>query len=146
MAGILYLFRLLVYASEQGVSQPAVYALLKTMSRRLLRAITIPAMVVSWLAGATMVYLNPSLLLMPWFVSKLVCVLLLTGSTFYASSLVMRYQLGENPLPSSKKLRLWNEVPTLLMILIVGLVILRPQLFKATLNQDQHVEKSQLDR
>lgn len=126
MAGILYLYRLLVYATEQGTGNPQVYTLLKTMTRRLLKAITIPAMVVSWGAGLTMASLKEGLWHAPWFHAKFSCVIFLTLATLYAAVLVKRYQENSAPLPSSKQLRLLNEVPTLLMILIVCLVIMKP--------------------
>ena len=126
MAGILYLYRLLIYATEEGTQNPRVYELLKTMSRRLLKAITIPAMIVSWLAGLGMAYLNSGIFALPWFHMKLAAVVLLTLSTLYAAKLVGRYQIGLSPLPKSKTLRYLNEVPTLLMIIIVCAVIIKP--------------------
>lgn len=125
MAGILYLYRLLVYATEQGYEKPDVFSLLKTMTRRLWQAITVPAMVVSWGAGLSMVWLQPSLLSLPWMQVKLLCVVLLTIATLYAGRLVSRYQ-REGALPTSKTLRFLNEGPTLFMIFIVYMVIVRP--------------------
>ncbi len=129
MAGILYLYRLLVYASEQGTDKPAVYTLLKTMTRRLLWAITVPAMILAWAMGLSMLALNQGLLSMPWVHIKLTSVVVLTGATIYAAKLVKRYQVNVRPLPSSRNLRILNEVPTLLMIIIVCLAILKPQWF-----------------
>ena len=126
MAGILYLYRLLIYASEQGYDHEKVYSLLKTMSRRLQNAITIPAMVLSWVLGLTMVALNTSVLNHGWFYLKLFSVLLLTASTGYAAHLVKRYHVGEKPLPTSRNLRFLNEVPTLLMVIIVCAVVVKP--------------------
>ena len=125
MAGILYLYRLLIYASENRKDHPKVEELLKTMSRRLLKAITIPAMVVSWMAGLWMSWLNPGLWHMPWFHTKFTCVILLTLSTLYAWKLVRAVQTGD-VLPQGKTLRFLNEVPTLLMIVIVIMVIIKP--------------------
>jgi len=125
MAGILYLYRLLVYAAERRADHPQVDDLLRTMSRRLWKAITLPAMVASWAAGLTMISLNPSLLSMPWLHAKLGCVFLLTLSTIYAGVQVGIVQRG-GPLPSGRAFRFLNEVPTLLMIFIVILVIVRP--------------------
>lgn len=125
MAGILYLYRLLIYAAERRAVHFEVEDLLKTMSRRLLKAITVPAMVVSWLAGLTMVALNPSLFSQPWFHLKFTSVILLTASTLYAWKLVGQVQRSAE-LPRGKTLRYLNEVPTLLMIIIVTMVIVRP--------------------
>ena len=72
-----------------------------------------------------MVHLNPVLIKLPWFQIKLVCVLLTSISTLYAGQLVRKVQSGET-LPTGKALRFLNEVPTLLMIIIVIMVIVRP--------------------
>lgn len=125
MAGILYLYRLLIYASERRSEHPRVEELLKTMTRRLWKAITLPAMIAAWVAGITMLSLNPSLWHMPWFHAKFLCVILLTLSSLYAGRLVKKVQAGAT-VPSGKALRFLNEVPTLLMIVIVIMVIVRP--------------------
>jgi putative membrane protein len=125
MAGILYLFRLLVYCSEKRSEGPKVEALLQLMSRRLWKAITLPAMILAWIAGLTMLHLNPALLSFPWFHCKFLCLILLTASTIYAGILVSRVQ-RQGQLPAGRTLRILNEVPTLLMIVIVIMVIVRP--------------------
>jgi putative membrane protein len=127
MAGILYLYRLLVYAAERRHEHERVEDLLKTMTRRLWKAITLPAMVVTWLAGLTMVHLNPSLLGTTWFRIKFLSVIFLTISTVYAGIFVRRVQESA-PLPKGRAFRFLNEVPTLLMIIIVIMVIVRPWL------------------
>lgn len=125
MAGILYLYRLLVYASEKGYHNKDIVELLQTMTRRLWKAITLPAMVVSWGAGLTMVTLNHNTAMQIWFIVKFTCVIFMTISTIYAGKMVKTYQ-EENPLPSGKHFRIMNEVPTILMIIIVVMVITRP--------------------
>ncbi len=127
MAGILYLYRLLVYAAERRQEHALVEDLLKTMTRRLWKAITLPAMIVSWIAGLTMVHLNPSLFGTKWFLVKFTSVILLTISTIYAGVYVGRVQRSEE-LPSGRAFRFLNEVPTLLMVVIVIMVIVRPWL------------------
>lgn len=127
MAGILYLYRLLVYAAERRHEHATIEDLLKTMTRRLWKAITLPAMVFSWLAGLTMVLLNPALLGTVWFLVKFVSVIALTASTIYAGIYVGRVQRGE-ALPKGRSFRILNEVPTLLMVVIVVMVIVRPWL------------------
>ncbi len=126
MAGILYLYRLLIYASEQGTADAKIHALLSLMSRRLYRIITVPAMSVAWVAGVTMIGLNPGIMAFGWLHIKLACVLAMTGMTLYAGVLVRRYEAGAEPLPLGKALRFLNEVPTLLMIVVVVMVIVRP--------------------
>ena len=125
MAGILYLYRLLIYASENQGRQE-IYELLRTMTRRLWKAITVPAMVVAWLAAIWMLMINSGTLHTLWFTIKFVSVLGLTLSTLYAGRLVALYQKQDGPLPSSGRLRVLNEVPTVLMIIIVIMVIVRP--------------------
>lgn len=125
MAGILYLFRLLVYATERRAEHPLVEDLLKTMCRRLWKAITLPAMIAAWLAGLTMIHLNPGLMRLPWFHVKALSVIIITASTIWAGVQVGRVQRGES-LPRGKVFRIMNEVPTLLMIVVVIMVIVRP--------------------
>ncbi len=125
MAGVLYLYRVLIYTSERRSQHLLVEDLLKTMTRRLWKAITLPAMIAAWTAGLTMVYLNPGLLHRPWFQTKILSVLLLSASTFYAGYLVKTVQKSGS-IPSGKALRFLNEVPTILMIVIVIMVIVKP--------------------
>jgi putative membrane protein len=125
MAGILYLYRLLVYSAERRHEHPMVEELLKIMSRRLWKAITLPAMIAAWIAGLGMIHLNPALMKMPWFHVKLLSVVLMTISTVYAGRQVGVVQRSET-LPRGGFFRFMNEVPTLLMIVIVIMVIVRP--------------------
>ena len=125
MAGILYLYRLLIYHAERGV-QPDIHDLLTLMSKRLFWYITKPAMVVSYIAGFAMVYISPGLMKGGWFHTKLACVLLLTVSTFQALHYMKRFAAKDEAVPTSKQLRFYNEVPTILMLVIVGMVIFKP--------------------
>lgn len=125
MAGILYLYRLLVYAAERRNEHPKVEDLLIVMCRRLWKAITLPAMLAAWIAGLAMVTLQPSLLQQTWFLIKLAAVVALTLSTLYAGRMVKKVQ-ERAKLPSGIHFRVQNEVPTILMILIVIMVIVRP--------------------
>lgn len=126
MAGILYLFRILVYASEKGRANREIHELLSVMATRLYKYITTPAMIVAWLAGITMIVLQPVLLKMGWMHVKLLCVVLMSASTGIAGKWVRRYRDTQEPMPVSKTVRIWNEIPTLLMIVIVVMVILKP--------------------
>jgi putative membrane protein len=125
MAGILYLYRLLVYCAERRHEHASVEDLLKTMTRRLWKAITLPAMIASWIAGLGMLHLNPGLFKLPWFHVKFASVILMTVSTLYAGKQVGVVQRSE-ALPRGVFFRVMNEVPTLLMIVIVIMVIVRP--------------------
>ena len=126
MAGILYLYRLFIYHVEYGATNPEIAKLLKLMERRLYRYITFPAMIVAWFAGLSMVALNPFFLTQTWFMIKLFCILCLSYSTIYANHIHKQLDLNPKSSFSSKQLRILNEVPTLLMMIIVAMVIFRP--------------------
>ncbi len=125
MAGILYLYRLLVYIAERG-SDPKVHELLCLMARRLYRYITLPAMIVGFAAGIGMLTTIPALLAMGWIHAKLALLVALAASTVYAGVLTSRFARGDHRVPTGKQLRFLNEVPTLLMLAIVGLAVFRP--------------------
>lgn len=125
MAGILYLLRLLVYHAEKGKKSSDNHELLTLMERRLYRYITIPAMVLTWIAGLTLVSLMPSLLSQGWLHAKILLVVFLTGVTHYAGALHKKFAAGSEKTPGSRSLRILNEVPTILMLLIVFLVVFR---------------------
>jgi len=123
MAGMLYLFRLFVYHAEETES------LVKTrfivMEKKLLRIITLPAAIASLVFGVAMLVMQPVLLQQPWMHAKLSLVVALLGMTHYAGKLRKQLELGTCD-KSGKFFRVANEIPTLLMIGIVFLVILRP--------------------
>ncbi len=123
MAGMLYLVRL--YVNHAMETEPVVMERLQGMERRLLRAITTPAMVVSLLTGIAMLAMNPVLLKMPWMHVKLTLVVGMLAMHGMASS--WRKKLIDNPrFKTDKFFRVMNEIPTLLMIGIVIMVIVRP--------------------
>ncbi|MBU6429239.1 MAG: CopD family protein, partial [Cyanobacteria bacterium REEB65] len=123
MAGILYVFRLFVYHSEE--TEFVVKQRLTEWEKRLLRFIVTPAMGVAWLAGLTMAALMPAITRQPWFAVKLVLVVILSAMHGFATRLQRKFAMGD-PVPSNRALRLINEVPTLLMIGIVIMVIVQP--------------------
>lgn len=123
-AGLFYIFRLFVYHVQQR-NEPAVVATLTVMERRLLKAIMLPAAVVSVAMGITMLVMNPSLLQMPWMQAKIGAVVLLIGYHAYAAYVYKRFTVGDYVL-TERQCRYWNEVPTLLLFAIVIAVIVRP--------------------
>jgi protoporphyrinogen IX oxidase len=125
MAGILYLYRLLIYQAERGSNQD-IHELLNLMSMRLYRFITLPAMLVGLAAGTGMLTLNPALLGTGWIQIKLVCVLAIAAATIYAGWLVRQFATRTPNLPTGRHLRILNEVPAVLMMIIVGLAVFRP--------------------
>ena len=124
MAGLLYLPRLFVY--HAGVEVGSARALtFKLMERRLLKAIMNPAMIVSWALGLWMLHLNPDLLSLPWMWVKLACIMLMTYAHMKFGA--MRKQLESDVKPKPERYyRIWNEVPTILMIIIVIMAVAEP--------------------
>ncbi|MBZ8133527.1 protoporphyrinogen oxidase HemJ [Afifella sp. IM 167] len=123
MAGLLYLPRLMVYHTKVPVGSEQ-SELFKVMERRLMKAIMTPAMIASWAFGlwaSVITYAWDQ----PWFHAKLGLVVLLTISHFFMMSWVKAFKEDRNTRPE-KFFRAVNEVPTLLMIGIVILVIVRP--------------------
>ena len=123
MAGMLYLPRLFVYhcEAEAGSKQSETF---KVMERRLLKAIINPAMIVTWLAGLYLAWAG-HFLSVGWFHGKLLLVLLLSGVHGFFSRWVKDFA-GDRNSRSQKFYRVINEVPTLLMIGIVILVVVKP--------------------
>jgi putative membrane protein len=97
----------------------------KIMERRLMRLIINPAMLAAFLFGILMIIANPQLLHEPWMHSKLALVILMTAVHGLFSRWRRAFEQDRNTRPA-KFYRIWNEVPTLLMILIVILVIVKP--------------------
>jgi putative membrane protein len=124
MAGILYLFRLYVNHAEKGQS-PEVHEVLSGMEHRLYKYITMPAMLVSFAAGISMIVLNPGVV-GGWFHVKALCLLGLAGMTGYAGGLRRKFAARAPGLPTAKTLRIMNEVPTLLMMIIIAMAVFRP--------------------
>ena len=123
MAGMLYLPRLFIYHcdAEKGSVQSETF---KVMERRLLRAIINPAMIVSWVAGLWLTWVSGAYT-QGWFHGKLLMVLLLSGTHGYLSAAVRAFAEDRNT-KTTRHWRIVNEVPTVLMILIVVLVIVKP--------------------
>jgi len=126
MAGLFYLPRLFVYHAERIDPGSETDALFQTMEYRLLRAIMNPAMIATWLFGLALVF-TPGVVywgdLWPW--TKAAAVL---GMTWFHHWLALRrkeFAKGENTR-TGRTYRFMNEVPTLLLIIIVVSVIARP--------------------
>ena len=119
MAGLLYLPRLFVYHADHG------HDIFKTMELKLMRVIMAPAMVLTWAFGILMVLANPSLLHEGWLHAKLALVILMTGFHHVLIKWRKDFVAGRNSR-SAQFYRRVNEVPTVLMILIVILVVVKP--------------------
>lgn len=125
MAGLLYLPRLMVYHANAG-NGGELSETLKIMERRLLKAIMTPAMIVSWIFGIWLGVLQGLWSDLPlWFVLKLVFVLAMTVAHFWLAGQVRIFAADKNTR-AAKIFRIANEVPTVLMIGIVCLVVVKP--------------------
>ena len=124
MAGLLYLPRLFVYHAETTVGSVRAETF-KIMERRLLKAIMNPAMIASFVFGIWMIILAPSLLYEPWMHVKILCVLLMAGCHGAFSKMRRRLENQEPPRPP-RVYRIWNEVPTVLMVIIVFMAVVKP--------------------
>jgi len=123
MAGMLYLPRLFVYhaASKPGSEQSETF---KVMERRLLKFIMTPAMTVTWLVGIVLI-LQGKWLAASWLHAKLVLVLAMTILHGMMTQWVQAFAHDRN-LHTAKFYRIVNEIPTVLMIVIVLLVAVKP--------------------
>jgi putative membrane protein len=123
MAGMLYLPRLFVYhcEAEIGSKQSETF---KVMENRLLKVIINPAMIVTWLAGLYLAWAGHWYLSL-WFYAKFFLVMLMSGLHGFLSRCVKDFAADRNTL-DQKLYRIINEIPTVLMIAIVILVIVKP--------------------
>jgi len=125
MAGLLYLPRLFVYhtAATPGSEASETF---KVMERRLLRAIMNPAMIAAWVFGLSMIAIDPTLFQQGgWLHAKLLFVVGLTMTHMMMARWRKDFEADRNTRPQ-RFFRIWNEVPTLLMIGIVIFVIVKP--------------------
>jgi protoporphyrinogen IX oxidase len=125
MAGLFYLPRLFVYHAEKAQSGDSLDALFQVMERRLLKAIMNPAMIATWVFGVALV-LTPGIvdwsMIWPW--TKAVSVGLMTWFHIWLGMRRKDFAAGQNML-SGRRYRMMNEVPTLLLIIIVTSVIVK---------------------
>jgi protoporphyrinogen IX oxidase len=123
MAGMLYLPRLFVYHAEAGPGTPQSETF-KVMEKRLLRAIINPAMIATWIAGLWLAWKGFGFM-GGWLHAKIGLVVLMSAVHGYLAGAVRRFAEDRNE-KSARHWRIVNEVPTLLMIAIVILVIVKP--------------------
>jgi len=124
MAGMLYLPRLFVYhADAQAGSDKS--ETFKVMERRLSKAIMLPAMIATFLFGILMLVANPDLMGQGWIHVKLFCVFLMAG----LHGVFMKWRKDfahDRNTKTGRFFRFWNEAPTLLMIVIILLAVVKP--------------------
>ena len=124
MAGLLYLPRIFVYHSE--ASHNSQKDIFKIMERKLYNYIMMPAMILSWLFGILLIHsLGFTIFYELWMQIKTVAILLLTHYHFYLGKHLRLFSSDEN-FKSSKFFRIINEIPTILLIVIVIVVVFKP--------------------
>lgn len=123
MAGMFYLPRLFVYHCET-VAGSAESERFKVMEKKLLRIIINPAMAASWIFGLVLSFVGDAWH-QPWFHVKFALVLGMSGVHGLYARWVRDFARDANTRPA-KFYRIWNEVPTLLMMAIVILVVVKP--------------------
>ena len=124
MVGLLYLPRLFVYHADSDIGTVRAETF-KVMERRLLKAIMTPAMIASFIFGIWMIALNHGLVFETWFQIKVVAVLAMAACHGKFSKMRKLLENDVQPL-SSKTYRIWNEIPTVLMVIIVFMSVLKP--------------------
>ena len=125
MAGLLYLPRIFVYHAQNN-SEPIISEVFKVMEKKLFFYIMTPAMILSWLFGLLLIHeIGFEQLGQIWMILKLVFVVLLTIYHFYLGSILNQFKLNLNQ-HSHKFFRYINEIPTILLILIIFVVIFKP--------------------
>lgn len=123
MAGMFYLPRLFVYhaqTTDKNTSET-----FKIMERKLLRFIINPAMILTFIFGITLIVLNPGWMQQGWLHAKFLLVLLLTAYHGYLARIRKVFERDQNT-KTDKFYRWLNEVPTLLLVGIVILVVVKP--------------------
>ena len=125
MAGLLYLPRIFVYHTE-NIDQKKTSEIFKVMERRLFNYIMMPAMILTWIFGFLLIAsLGVQVFYELWVILKGILVLLLTHYHFYLGKCVRMFATDQNT-KSSRFFRIINEVPTILLILIVFIVVFKP--------------------
>ena len=124
MAGLLYLPRIFVYHAE--TKNDDIKNTFKIMERRLFVYIMNPAMILSWLFGLILIHsIGIQSFSEFWLIAKIVLVILLTFYHFFLFNCLNKFSLDRNE-HSSKFFRVINEVPTVLLIVIIFLVVFKP--------------------
>ena len=125
MAGLLYLPRIFVYHSEAlHESQKDIF---KIMEKKLYNYIMMPAMLLSWLFGILLVHsITLSVLFELWMQIKIIAVIILTYYHFTLGKYLNDFAIDKNE-KTSKFFRIYNEIPTIVLIVVIFTVIFKPQ-------------------
>ena len=125
MAGLLYLPRIFVYHSEAShESQRSVF---KIMEKKLYNYIMMPAMLLSWIFGIGLIHsLGLSVFSELWMQIKIISVVILTHYHFTLGKYLRHFAIDDNQ-KSSRFFRFYNEIPTIILIVVIFVVIFKPQ-------------------
>jgi protoporphyrinogen IX oxidase len=124
MASLLVYPRYKIHQLSSMPGEP-LFETMKKSSQQLRKIIMNPSLILVWVLGLTMLWMNPGLMSQGWLHVKLLLVLILSGLHGYFISLGKKVDRGGDGV-SAKRLRMLNEVPFLLMIVIVILVAVKP--------------------
>ena len=125
MAGLLYLPRIFVYHAANS-DDKKISDVFKTMEKKLYFYIMTPAMILSWIFGLLLIHsIGFHQLGQTWMILKIIFVIFLSLYHFYLGQILNKFKIDQNT-HSHKFYRLINEIPTILLILIVFVVIFKP--------------------
>jgi putative membrane protein len=125
MAGLLYLPRIFVYHSE--ASHESQKDIFKIMEKKLYNYIMMPAMLLSWLFGILLLHsITLSVLFELWMQIKIIAVIILTYYHFTLGKYLNDFAIDKNK-KTSKFFRIYNEIPTIVLIVVIFTVIFKPQ-------------------
>jgi putative membrane protein len=125
MVGLLYLPRIFVYHSE--ASHESQKDIFKIMEKKLYNYIMMPAMLLSWLFGILLLHsITLSVLFELWMQIKIVAVIILTYYHFTLGKYLNDFAIDKNE-KTSKFFRIYNEIPTIVLIVVIFTVIFKPQ-------------------
>ena len=125
MAGLLYLPRIFVYHAENNDDRK-ISDVFKVMEKKLYLYIMTPAMILSWLFGLLLIHsVGFQQLGQTWMILKIIFVIFLSLYHFYLGQTLNKFKIDQNT-HSHKFYRLINEIPTILLILIIFVVIFKP--------------------
>ena len=126
MVSLLYLPRLFVYHSTIS-KKSSTYNLFLLMEIRLIKIISLPGMILTFIFGFILLHIQNDLINENYFIFKLIFVILLFVFQIYLILIYLKFKIRKNQRPE-KFYRLINEIPTILMIFIILLVVLKPNL------------------
>ena len=125
MVGLLYLPRIFVYHVE-NINDDNSKKIFRIMEKKLFFFIMMPAMILSWIFGLILIFvIGPDILSTLWAQIKLLLIVLLTFYHFYLGQCLKNFAFEQNN-KTSKFFRIINEIPTILLILIVFIVVFKP--------------------